>query len=171
MPTQEKIEKVNRVKDYLSRSENYFITEYQGLDVETLSVLRTRLRQADARLLVEKNTLVRVAAHEIGVTALDDKLTGPTAIAFCFGDPVAPAKILYAMFKEKQLPVIKAFMMSGELLDGSKIGALADLPGRNDLLARVIGMIEAPIAEVTASLDAVTQEFIGTMEALAAARG
>ncbi len=167
MPTQAKLEKVAQIKEYLEKAESFFVAEYLGLKVSDMTDLRAKLRESDSRLVVEKNTLIRVAAKEAGVEGLDEYLTGPTAIAFVFGDPVAPAKALYDSFKKLELPVIKAMSLSGELMEGAKIKELADLPSRDELLAMVIGNIEAPIAELISSMDAVVQEFVGTIDALA----
>ncbi len=171
MPTQAKIEKVAKIKDYFEKADSFFVAEYLGLKVSQITALRTELRDNDARLVVEKNTLISVAAKEVGIKGIDEYLTGPTAIAFAFGDPVAPAKALHESFKKFELPIVKAMSLSGVMSDGAKIKALADLPSRDELLAQVIGNIEAPIAELVSSMDAVVQEFVGTVEALAASGG
>ncbi len=171
MPTAAKVEKVAKIKDYLEKADSFFVAEYLGLKVSELTDLRAKLRDSDSRLVVEKNTLIRVAAKEAGVEGLDEYLVGPTAITFAFGDPVAPAKALYESFKKYDLPVVKALSVSGELMEGSRIKELADLPSRDELLAQVIGNIEAPIAELISSMDAVVQEFVRTVDALAEAGG
>lgn len=167
MPTEAKKEKVARVKDYFDRADSYFITEYHGLNVSDMTDLRAQLRASDARLVVEKNTLVRVAARELKIEGIEDYLTGSTAIAFVFGDPVPPAKVLYESFTKRDLPIVKLVSLSGELMDGSRVKQLADLPTRDELFAQVMGAIEAPIAEFISVTEAVTQEFIGTIDALA----
>jgi len=167
MPTEAKKEKVARVKDYFDRADSYFITEYHGLNVSDMTDLRAQLRASDARLVVEKNTLVRVAARELKIEGIEDYLTGSTAIAFVFGDPVPPAKVLYESFTKRALPIVKLVSLSGELMDGSRVKQLADLPTRDELFAQVMGDIEAPIAEFISVTEAVTQEFIGTIDALA----
>lgn len=171
MPTQAKKDKVAQVRDYLERSESYFITTYQGLNVADISDLRAKLRECDARMLVEKNTLIKVAVKEMGIEGLDEHLVGSTAITFAFGDPVGPAKALSDSFKKCELPVVKVFSLAGELMLGSRLSDLADLPSRDELLAQVIGAIEGPIAEVFSVMDAVVQEFVGTVDALAAGSG
>lgn len=171
MPTEAKKEKVAIIKDYFDRADTYFITDYQGLNVSDITELRSKLRAGDARMVIEKNTLVSVAAKEKGIEGLDEYLTGPTAIAFAFGDPVAPAKTLNDSFKKLELPVIKALSLSGELLEGTRIKDLADLPSWEELVARVIGNVEAPITKLYAVMEAPTQELIGTLDALAKKEG
>ncbi|MFQ5606308.1 MAG: 50S ribosomal protein L10 [Candidatus Zixiibacteriota bacterium] len=167
MPTEAKKEKISRVRDYFERADSFFFTHYQGLNVADLTELRAKLRESDSRLVIEKNTLVRVAARELKLEGIEDKLTGPTAIAFVFGDPVAPAKALYESYKKRELPVVTAVSLKGELMDGSRIKDLADLPSRDELLAQVMGAIEAPISELISVTESVTQELIGTLDALA----
>ena len=169
MPTAKKLEKVAELKELFQRTNTFFVTDYQGLTVADMTALRSQLRNSDARYLVEKNTLVKVAIKDLGIEGLDEHLTGPTALAFTFGDPVAPAKALKDFYKAKERPVVKIFSLDGELMDGSKLGTLADLPSRDELLAQVIGVIEGPISEILSTLDSVTQEFIGTVDALAEA--
>lgn len=166
MPTKAKEEKIAKIKDLFERAESYFITDYQGLNVSDITELRAKLREGNARLVIEKNTLVRVAAKEMGIEGLDEYLLGPTAIAFAFGDPVAPAKTLNDSFKKIELPIIKALMLSGELMEGARIKDLADLPSWEELVAMVIGNIEAPITKLYAVMEAPTQELIGTLDAL-----
>lgn len=171
MPTKAKEDKVAQIKDYFDRAETYFITDYQGLNVSDMTDLRSKLRDGDARLVIEKNTLIRVAAKDKGIDGLDEYLTGPTAIAFAFSDPVAPAKTLNESFKKLELPVIKALSLGGELLEGTRIKDLADLPSWEELVARVIGNIEAPITKLYSVMEAPTQELIGTLDALAKKEG
>lgn len=167
MPTEAKREKVAKIKEYFERADSFFITEYRGLKVSEMTDLRARLRESDARLVVEKNTLVRVAAKELKLEGLDDSLIGSTAIAFVFGDPAPSAKVLHESFKKRELPVVKLVSIDGELMDGDRVKQLADLPTRDELIAQVMGAIEAPIAEFISVTEAVTQEFIGTIDALA----
>lgn len=171
MPTEAKKDKVAKIKDYFERAETYFITDYQGLNVSDITDLRSKLRGSDARLVIEKNTLVRVAAKAHGIEGLDEYLIGPTAIAFAFSDPVAPAKTLNDSFKKIELPIIKALSLSGELLEGARIKDLADLPSWEQLVARVIGNVEAPITKLYAVMEAPTQELIGTLDALSEKAG
>ena len=167
MPTEAKKEKVARVKEYFERADSFFITEYHGLKVSEMTDLRARLRESDARLVIEKNTLVRVAARDLKIEGIEDHLTGSTAIAFVFGDPAASAKALHESFKKRELPVVKLVSLDGEIMDGARVKQLANLPTRDELIAQVMGAIEAPIAEFISVTEAVTQEFIGTIDALA----
>lgn len=171
MPKPEKIETINSVKKYLQDAKSIFVTDYTGLNVADMTVLRKRLRENSVKYLITKNTLLKIAAKETGYEGIADYLTGPTAIAFGFDDPAVPAKILYSSFKEKEKPIIKAFVLDKELHKGSEILRLAELPSREILLATLIGTIESPMTSLVCSLDAIMQGLVGTVDALAKARG
>lgn len=167
MPRVEKVEKVNNIKKYLEESNSVFITDYTGLDVADITVLRRDLRENSVKYLVAKNTLLRIAAKEAGYDNILDYLQGQTAIAFAQDDPAAAAKVLYDSYKDIEKPVIKAFVLEDVVYSGEDIKRLAELPPKDILLAQLVSAVEAPIASVVMSLEAVFQELFGTLDALA----
>jgi len=171
MPKPEKVEKVKYIKQYLEDSSSVFITDYTGLNVADITVLRKNLRENSIKYVVAKNTLMRIAAKEAGYENIIEHLTGQTAIAFSKDDPVTPAKILYDSYKDKEKPVIRAFILEDELYLGDEIVRLADLPSREVLLAQIISSIEAPISSTISSIDAVFQELVATVDSLAQSKG
>ena len=106
--------------------------------------LRSRLRNVDASLTVVKNTLAKRAAAEAGVEGLDVLLEGPTAIAFCRGDPVGPAKVMQGFIREKKKPVIRGGNLQRPVLRPPR-WRLATLPSREELIAKLVGGIAAPL--------------------------
>ena len=167
MARAEKTEKVNNIKKHLEESNSVFITDYTGLDVAAITVLRKDLRENSVKYLVAKNTLFRIAAKEAGYDSILDYLQGQTAIAFAHDDPAAAAKILYDSYKDIEKPVIKAFVLEDIVYSGEDIKRLAELPPKDILLAQLVSAVEAPIALVVMSLEAVFQELFGTLDALA----
>src|SRR5690606_1083238 len=107
--------------------------------------LRAQLRQAGVEYHVLKNTMVRRAAHEVGIEGLDGYLEGPTAVAFS-ADPVAGAKILADFAKNTKTFTIKAGVVEGKVVDEAGVKALAELPSREVLLAQVLRGMQAPLA-------------------------
>jgi large subunit ribosomal protein L10 len=170
MPKPEKIESVSEVKKFLQDSKSVFVTDYTGLNVADITLLRKNLRDNSVKYLVAKNTLIKIAAQETGFESIMDQLTGQTALAFGFDDPSIPARILYNTFKEKQRPVIKIFMVDKKLFAGADIVRLAELPTRNVLLAQVVAAVESPLSSLIMSIDGVFQELVGTLDALAKAK-
>jgi len=171
MPNPEKLKVVEEVKKYFEESTSLFITDYTGLNVEDITVLRKNLRENSVKYLIAKNTLVRIAAKDAGYENILEYLTGPTAIAFGVDDPAVPAKILYDSFKAKERPVIKAFVLDQDVYKGVEIVRLAELPSREVLLAQLIGAVESPIQSLLGSVDGLMQELVATVEALAVSKG
>ncbi len=122
------------------------LTEYRGLTVKQLTQLRSSLRE-HATYAVVKNTLTQRAASEAGVTAFDDQLTGPSAIAFVTGDPVEAAKTLRDFAKANPLLVIKGGVLDGKPLTAAEITKLADLESREVLLAKLAGAMNASLSK------------------------
>ncbi|WP_203137550.1 MULTISPECIES: 50S ribosomal protein L10 [unclassified Microbacterium] len=141
------------------------LTEYRGLTVAQLKELRTTIRQ-DAEFAVVKNTLTKIAANNVGISALDDELKGPSAIAFVHGDPVAVAKGLRAFAKAHPLLVIKGGYFDGKPLSAEEVGKLADLESREVLLAKAAGMFKASMAKAAALFQAPLSKTVRTVEAL-----
>ncbi len=167
MPNPQKIEAVAEIKKLFEDADSFFITDYQGLNVSDITVLRKNLRENNVRYLVAKNTLLRLAAHQAGMEQLDEHFTGPTAVAFTSDDAAVAAKILHESYKEKELPRMKVFVVDGQVFDGSEIKRLADLPPKDVLLSQVVAAVEAPLTELVGTLDGFFRELIGTLDALA----
>lgn len=171
MPKQEKIDVVEKVKKEFEDSKSIFITEYTGLNVGEITVLRKNLRENSIKFIVAKNTLVRIAARDAGYENILEHLEGQTAIAFAKDDPAVAAKILYDSFKDIEKPVIRAFVLDNEVYPGAEVVRLAELPSKEMLLSMVIGAVESPLTAVVMSLDAVSQELVATIDALAQSKG
>jgi len=170
MPKAEKIDSVNAIKENLESAKSVFVTEYTGLNVQDITSLRKNLRENSVKYLVAKNTLMRIAAKETGYENLVEYLSGQTALAFGADDPAIAAKILYDSYKDIEKPVIKAFVLDGQLFEGSEITRLAELPSREVLLAQIISAVESPISSIIASIDGIFQELVATIDALQASK-
>ena len=167
MPNPQKISKVTEIKELFDQADSLFITDYQGLNVSDITILRRNLRQNQVKFLVAKNTLLKLAAHQAGVEDIDQYLNGPTAVAFTSEDATVAARILHDSYKDKELPRMKVFIVDGKLYDGGEIKRLADLPTREVLLSQVVSAVESPFTELVGTLDGFFRELIGTLEALA----
>ena len=166
MIRQEKAEKVAQLQELFQQSGACFVTDYQGLNVSDLTVLRKNLRNNKVKLIVAKNTLFRVAAKNAGVAGLDEYFQGPSAVVFANDDPSIAARILYDSYKEKQLPRFKVFIVEGQIHDADEIKMLAELPPRLVLLAQVAAAIESPLTSLVGTLDGFFRELIGVIDAL-----
>jgi len=176
-PRPEKIAIVAEVQEKFSHAEAVILTEYRGLDVTDMAVLRTAMKQAGGEYKVYKNTLVRVAAKELNLE-IEELLVGPTAIAFTgtrpdgsSGDPVSIAKALTNFAKDHEDLIIKGGILDGALLSTDEITALSKIAPREELLARLAGGIAAPLREFASLLNAIPQNFAYALSALIEAGG
>lgn len=173
MPTQAKIDLVADLTKRFSEADNIFIADYAGLNVEQITRLRKNLRENGVRLVVAKNTLMKIAAKDAGYDDIDQHLSGPTAIAFSNADANIPAKILFDAYKEfdkVNKPEIKAFYVDRQAFAGADAERMAKLPTREVLLSQLISAIESPIAGLVGTLNAIMRELIGTIDAVAEKR-
>lgn len=167
MPNPQKNDAVAEMRKLFEDSDSFFVTDFQGLNVADITVLRKNLRENNVKYLVAKNTLLKLAAHQAGVVGIEDYLTGPTAIAFASDDAAAAAKILHDAYQDKELPRMKVFVVDGQVYDAEDIKRLADLPPKETLLSQLVATVEAPISQLVGALDGLFQELVGTIEALA----
>lgn len=167
----EKEASVAELKEKLGRARSLILVNNKGLTVSQATKLRKKAREAGVEYRVAKNTLVRIAAQtgEVpGMADLFSLLEGPTAFAFGYEDPVAPAKVLSDFIKEGKLTTleVKGGWLEGKALSTADIKALADLPSREVLLGRVVGGMQAPMYGFAGSLAAVLRQFAYAVNAL-----
>lgn len=141
----EKEATVKEVQEKLEKSASVVLADYRGLNVHEATELRKRLRQAGVEYKVIKNTLTSRAAKAAKIEGLDQYLSGPTAIAFSFDDPVTPAKILASFSKEFKKLELKGGVLEGRVIDAQLVKSLADLPGREALLGQLVGLLQSPM--------------------------
>ncbi|HHP51442.1 MAG TPA: 50S ribosomal protein L10 [Moorella mulderi] len=140
------------LKEKLGRSIITVLADYRGMNVADMTDLRRKLREAGVEFKVVKNTLTRRAAQELGIEGLDPYLEGPTAAAFSEADPVAPVKILLAAIREGKSLKLKGGVLQGKAIGEEGVKALATLPPREQLLAQVVGGIQAPLVHLVSVL-------------------
>jgi large subunit ribosomal protein L10 len=141
----QKMQTVEEIKERMQRAQSIVIADYCGLTVAEVTELRAKLRAANVDLKVLKNTLVKRAADEEGLSGLDAYLQGPTAWAFSMQDPVSAAKILLDFARTHDKLVIKGGVIERRAIDTQAVKALAELPSREVLLARLLGSIQSPM--------------------------
>ncbi len=150
----------------LAKTKAAFLADYRGLTVEQVNTLRGELRKAGAEYQVVKNTLLRLASRDTGVACLDRYLAGPTAIAIAPGDPVASAKVLSEFAKANAKFELKGGALDGKVLSVDDIKALADLPSREVLLAKLLGSLNAPASNFVGVLAAVPRSLVQVLAAI-----
>jgi large subunit ribosomal protein L10 len=145
MPRPDKVEAVREITADLKATDVYYFVDYRGLTFSEATELRARLAKAGASLKVVKNTLAKIAAADAGVEGLSELLQGPTAIAYCHGDPVRVAKTIQDFIKEKKKASIRGGKLQRSMLTPADVETLAALPSREQLIARVVGAIASPL--------------------------
>lgn len=171
-PRADKVAVVAEVKEKMEAADGVLLTEYRGLNVPAMAGLRQSLAPAGGEYKIYKNTLVKLAAAELGIE-LDDLLVGPTALAFVGekadgskGDAAAVAKALKEYSKTNDALVIKGGVLDGKAISADEIKALAELPSREVLLSQFAGAMESILGDFAGVLDSKLQEFVGCMDAL-----
>ncbi|MGZ3496156.1 MAG: 50S ribosomal protein L10 [Vulcanimicrobiaceae bacterium] len=145
MPTAKKEAAVAELKERLNESSNLFFTKYAGLTVEDITKLRGELRKDGSSYAVVKNTLFKIAAGDDLAKQLEQFLAGPTGVVFAGEDPVAPAKALKTFADDNKALEIKAAYIDGKVVDAAQVNALAALPPKIELIAKMIGSLASPL--------------------------
>ena len=166
MKRTEKATVVADIRERLTRTTVMYLTDFSGLNVKSMTVLREKLRENGAEYLVGKNRLVKIALAETEMPDLSESLVGPTGGVFGYDDAVSAAKVLTDFAKENNdRPAFKAGVLDNNLLSAAQIDALAKLPPREVLLAELAGAMSAPMAMLAQALEGKLQETAGLLDA------
>jgi len=145
---------VEKLHEKFSKSEVVILTDYKGLDVDSINDLRKKLRESQIQYQVVKNSLLIRASKDTDVELIKDNFKGPSAIALSFEDPVSPAKVLTKFADENEKLEIKVGVMNGKVLDISAIKALSALPSREVLIGQLLSVMNGvPTGFVRALVD------------------
>jgi large subunit ribosomal protein L10 len=160
---------IEEVAANISESQAVYAVDYRGISVPQAAELRTKLRDADATFTVVKNTLGLRAADQVGAEALKELLQGPTAMTFVRGDAAAAAKALRDFRRSTggQLLEFKGGWMNGSGLTPEEIDSIAQLPSREVLEARLVGMVAAPLTGVVTALNNLIAGFARQLQQIA----
>jgi large subunit ribosomal protein L10 len=149
-----------------------YLTDFSGLDVKSMTVLRQRLRASGAEYLVVKNRLVKLAVADLDLPDISEALLGPTGVILGYEGIVEPAKAVRDFAKEHDdRPVFKLGVLDNKVVSAADIDRLAKLPPREQLLAELAGALEAPMAALASALEGKLQEMSGLLDALKEQKG
>ena len=154
MPSQKNQDEVTQLMEKLEKANAVYFTDFLGLDVPSITELRTEFFKASIEFKVAKNTLLKLAAKNINLEGLDDFLVGSTAIAISYDEPTLPAKILKKFTEDHDKPEVKAILFDGEVLKGSEYLKFASLPTKDVLLTKLVMMLNSPITILARTLSA-----------------
>ena len=155
---QEKQVIIDEIKAKLENAEAAVVIDYMGITVEEANSMRKQLREADVDYTVYKNTLVKRAIEGTKYEGLADALAGPSALAISQTDATAPARVLNKVMKEFKKMEFKAGVIEGELFDAAGVQAIADIPSRDELIAKFMGSIQSPIANFARVINQIAEQ-------------
>ena len=148
MPNAKNIKKVDELTEKLERAKGVYLTDYIGLNVQDITDLRREFYENDVEYLVTKNTLLKIAANNSNLNDLDSVLNGSTAVAFSYEDPTSPARVIKKFTKDNDLPKVKGIVIDGELIDGSEFDRIANLPTKEESLAKFAALLQSPLLKL-----------------------
>ena len=149
------------IKEKLDKAQSVVLVDYRGLTVAEDTELRNQLRKAGVEYAVLKNTMINLAVKDMNLDDLKPHLEGPTAVAFGFEDAVAPAKILSEFAKKNKKISIKCGVCDGAYLDEAGVQALANTPGREVLIAKIMGSMMSSVSKFVYALEAIRKKQAG----------
>jgi len=166
---QQKAVKIDQVCAMVAQAKAIVVAEYRGLNVESVTRLRRQARGQGVQLRVLKNTLARRAMTGTPFAGLSDHLVGP--LMYGMGpDPIAVAKVLSSFAKDNDRLVVKAGAMADFVMDDKAVKALATMPSREELLAKLMATMQAPVAQFVRTLNEVPARLVRTLAAVRDAR-
>ena len=168
MPTEKKVATVSALTEILTRGTVIIGADYRGLPVAETTALRRQLRDAGIEMHVIKNTLLLRAADAAGKADIAGLAEGPTALVVGYGDPIAPIKTLveYQRTARNSFAARSAYL-EGQIVPGARLAELATLPPKDQMIAEVAGLLQAPLTNLVYLLQATMQEFSGLIDARA----
>jgi large subunit ribosomal protein L10 len=160
--------KVQSLREKIAKAKSVVVAEYHGIDANDVNNLRQQLRDGGNEMTVAKNTLLKIALEEekIDIKELEEHLEGPNATIFAYEDSVSPIKIIVEFAKKLELPKIKAAIVDGVFTSSEKVEALSKLPGKQELLAQVVGGMKAPLSGFVNVLGGTQQKFARVINAI-----
>lgn len=161
----EKAEMIKEIADLLNASTAVYLTDFNGINVEDINNLRKQFRKEGVNYRVFKNTLFKRALNETGkYEKLADHLVGMTGFAFVQDNPIAPAKIIKKYFDDKSKLPLKACYIESAYYPGSKLNEIASLPTKAEIVAGILGSIDAPITGIVGVINAVMRDLVSVID-------
>jgi len=166
LPNPKKVEILEDIKLALKSSTAVYFVDYQGLNVADISALRRKLKENKAVFKVAKNTLLKIALEEAGMGSVE-VLKGPTGVMVTAEDPVLPLKALMDFAKDKEAIKPKGGILEGKFCTANEMQRLAQLPSKNNLLAQIVGSLQAPLQGILWALQGPVVNLAFTLQAIA----
>ena len=157
---------VAEIKQRFENAQSVVFYDYRGLTVAEVTDLRNQCRAAGVEYVVLKNRMMKLATDDLGIQGLESFLKGPSAVAFGIADPVAPAKVLTEFIKKVKKTEIKCGLIDGNVIDVKGVTALAELPPKEVLIAKMMGSLNSPITGFVGVLSAQLRSVVYAIDAV-----
>ena len=161
-----KNEKIEHYKRQFENAKVAVVADYRGLSVEEITNLRRKLQAENADLTVTKNTLTKIVTKGTEFEAISELMQGPTAIAFGYGDEVTAAKVLAGFIKETKKSEITGAVLDGKVLSKAEAQALATMPGKDELYAKMLGCVNSPASGIANAVNGVMSALVRAVAAV-----
>ena len=171
MPSVKNINSVKELSVKLDKAKAIYFTDYLGLDVVSVTKLRKNFVEKGVEFTVAKNTLIKLAAKEVGISGIDKFLEGPTAIAFGYDDPTSPARVIKEFLKDFDKPSVKGMIFDGEIFTSDQFDKIANLPSKEQLLSKLVGMLNSPMSKLSSVLNSSVSGLLGRLTQLNSKKG
>jgi large subunit ribosomal protein L10 len=170
MASQRKIDLVEAYSKKFKEAKSIFLADFSGLNVSSINNLRRLCQDAGVEYRVIKNTLAKRSLTKVGIEGVDEMLKGVTAFAYSESDAVSPIRIIKEYNKElnkinKSL-ILKGAIFEGQIIGPDKIGLLANLPSREELLAKLLGLLQSPLIKLARTFSASGQNLVTALNAI-----
>ena len=166
MPRPEKEAAVKEIAEILENAKSVFVTDFQGINVEKMNEFRRKCREVSVSYIIVKNTLARLAAKKAGWSDIEKHFQGPSAIAFSYDDPSAPAKVITEFARVEKKPSIKMSIFEGTFYGPDSVNEVATLPPKDVLLGKIVSGLNSPIQGLTSGLSGLIQKLVRTVDAV-----
>jgi large subunit ribosomal protein L10 len=165
---EKKVEQVRRLVELFNKANAYYFIDFTGMTVENTLQFRRELKKNQMELKVSKNTLLERAISESGKLGnFTGGFRGPTGVVFGFGDPIQPAKLLKERIDKFQQPKFKGAFVEGVIYGADQLDKLASLPSKADIIASILGSLNAPISGIVGSINSLMRDLASVIEEVA----
>ncbi|OFW63202.1 MAG: 50S ribosomal protein L10 [Actinobacteria bacterium RBG_19FT_COMBO_36_27] len=162
MAKDKNIQTVESLREKVKKAKSITIMDYLGLEVNNINDLRAKITEKNADTVVAKNTLLKIALKEEGISSkeADAQLKGPTAAVFAYDDPISPLKVIFEFAKNFELPKVKFSFLDKTFTDASQVKILSELPSKDQLLAQIVGGLKSPLSGIVNVLGGTQSKFV-----------
>lgn len=167
MPTPQKEALIVEMTEKFTNASSIFLADFTGIDVNTINKVRQKFYDSKVEYRVVKNTLAKISLNKAGINQLDDYLTGVTAYAISYDDPVSPIKVIEDFKKDLDGKMaVKVAIFEGEVVTAERVEALSKMPNKQEMLGQLVGMLQSPMTKLAGTLSGAMSSFVGVLKSL-----